>query len=173
MKNVMRIFFERLQKAAVPMLCVVCVVMMAGSFSSCQPNSNTDIPNDDIDISNNDIDMSQIDFSNIENLYEQPLSVIQKCVQGKWKIYAQFGGFVGITYPENKFIEIEGNKLNDNEFQWKSCTHQISDNNFIKTYGIQFLPLEEPSFYFEGIKNDTLSVGQPNWLFGAIWVRIK
>ena len=44
-------------------------LMLAGSFSSCAKK--------------NDIDMSKIDFSNIENLYEQPLPVIQKCVQGK------------------------------------------------------------------------------------------
>ena len=53
------------------------VLVLAGSFSSCE----------------NDIDMSNIDFSNIENLYEQPLPMIQKCVQGEWKLQYTTGGF--------------------------------------------------------------------------------
>jgi hypothetical protein len=48
-------------------------------------------------------DTPETDFSNIENLYEQPLEVIQKCVQGNWKL--QYSSLqylpVGITpYPK-------------------------------------------------------------------------
>ena len=38
---------------------------------------------------------SDIDFSNIENLYEQPLCVIKKCVIGKWKLIITSGNQMG------------------------------------------------------------------------------
>ena len=91
MKNLfIRNPFERLQKGAVVILCIV----LAGTVSSCSSKSESDI------------DMSDIDFSNIENLYEQPLPVIQKCVQGKWKWYVSVGGESGISYHDNIFVDI-------------------------------------------------------------------
>ncbi|MDR2148997.1 MAG: hypothetical protein LBE91_21360, partial [Tannerella sp.] len=57
------------------------IVIFAGLFYSCDKDD--------------DIDMSKIDFSNIENLHEQPLQVIQKCVEGKWLWYSSCCGISG------------------------------------------------------------------------------
>ena len=78
MNKVIKNPFERMQKGAVVALCIV----LAGTFSSCNKKSDSDI------------DMSKIDFSNIENLYEQPLPVIQNAVQGEWQLQFSVGGFV-------------------------------------------------------------------------------
>jgi hypothetical protein len=61
------------------------------------------------DIKDGDIDWSQIDLSNIDNLYVQPLPVIKKVVQGKWKWYVSYGGHSGTDYPENTYVEIKDN----------------------------------------------------------------
>jgi hypothetical protein len=54
-----------------------------------------------------------IDYSNIEDLYAQPLPVIQKCVEGKWKVYKHYvigiGG--GTTYPENSYVYIQADRI--------------------------------------------------------------
>jgi len=54
------------------------ILCLAGSLFSCDKKD--------------DNDMSKIDFNNIEDLYAQPLSVIQKCVEGKWKLQYFAGG---------------------------------------------------------------------------------
>lgn len=114
-----------------------------------------------------------LDMSNIENLYAQPLSVIQKCMQGKWEIKYTYGGFVGIKPEYDKFVEIIGNKMNDQEFQWKECTFQSIDGKLHQTYAPVLKGFEEPSFYFISIKNDSLSVQLPLPNFGQLWIRIK
>ena len=43
------------------------------------------------------IDWSKIDLNNIERLHEQPLPVIQKCIEGKWK----FINIPGVTFPND------------------------------------------------------------------------
>ena len=65
---------------------LIIALILAKSLSSCQVNKEDD-----------DIDMSDIDFSNIENLYEQPLPVIKKAVQGKWKLQYTYKGYEGVT----------------------------------------------------------------------------
>ena len=49
---------------------MILILVLTGSFS-CQKDN---------------IDMFNIDFGNIDNLYAQPLPVIQKCVEGTWKM---------------------------------------------------------------------------------------
>ena len=107
----------------------------------------------------------EIDYSNIENLYEQPLSVIQKCVQGKWKWYAQFGGVVGITYPKNTYVDINDDNLiveyddgsqQKTYFTWKR--YSIDDKRY-KTWVMWDNERDQGIWYFGEIKNDTLSVG--------------
>jgi hypothetical protein len=109
-----------------------------------------------------DIDMSNIDFSNIENLYAQPLPVIQKAVQGKWTVYSSSGGVAGITYPENCFEEYTGHQLIrnlngevlTNSYSWKKKTVIDYDNKEIETYFI--VDGSEWGTFCHGIKNDTL-----------------
>jgi hypothetical protein len=53
-----------------------------------------------------------VDFSNIENLCEQPISVIEKAIQGKWKIVYYKGGLIAnmIQYPDNHLVEFTSDK---------------------------------------------------------------
>jgi hypothetical protein len=39
-------------------------------------------------------------------LYAQPLPVIQKCIQGKWKWHEAFGGVAGISYPKDTYVDM-------------------------------------------------------------------
>ena len=125
------------------------LLVLAGGISSC----------------GKDDDLS---FSNIENLYAQPLSVIQKCVQGKWEVKYTYGGVVGITPEYDKFVEIIGNKINGHEFHWKECTFQGVDGELHQTYAPILEGLEEPIFYFTSIKNDSLSVQLPLPIFSQL-----
>ena len=52
------------------------------------------------------IDMSNVDFNNIPNLYEQPLPVIQKAVQGKWEWRYSRGGSIENIIYNNTFVDI-------------------------------------------------------------------
>ena len=70
------------------------LLLLAGCLSSCGK------------------DKSQIDFSNIENLYAQPLPVIQECVQGKWKwVSISRWGYLGYILLTNTFVEITENSV--------------------------------------------------------------
>ncbi|MDR2423195.1 MAG: hypothetical protein LBD59_00535 [Prevotellaceae bacterium] len=114
-----------------------------------------------------DTDMSQIDFSNIENLYAQPLPVIQKAVQGKWIFYSCCGGDAGCIYPENNLIEFTSNEIItdigaayhlDGKYSWKNKNVQIGE----KVYSTYILWPDEADKtgqqgeVFISIKNDTL-----------------
>jgi hypothetical protein len=124
-------------------------------------------------------EMSDIDFSNIENLYAQPLSVIQKAVQGKWKVYqiSSDGIMYNAQYPGNMFMEFKNDHYivdNDDEsqsvsyFTWK----KLPIENWIDPlYGYKTYVMWEGdvicNWYFERIKNDTLVMGAqraPVWL---------
>ena len=131
------------------------------------------------------LDMTAIDFNNIQNLYEQPLPVIQKCVQGRWKLDTLFGGITGF-YPVDDlgiFIEINGNKWYGEEFQWKKHTAQWPNGNSFKTYVIQGIDEPSPWVFCASIKNDSLAVGYPSFYVfptpcydcytGELWIRTK
>jgi len=154
--------FECLQKGAVVILCIV----LAGTFSSCSSSEN-------------DIDMSDIDFSNIENLYEQPLPVIQKCVQGKWKWYAQYGGDAGVSYSVKTFVDIKNDHIivdYDDESQltfyytWKK---RFVYGNKYETYVMWSTERDAVIWHFESIKNDTLCVGTAVEQIVSVFVRIN
>ena len=110
---------------------------------------------------------NEIDLSNIENLYEQPLHVIQKCVVGKWKWYSQSGGSAGIQYPNSTFVEIHKDLIFMNysdgiqqtvNFTWK--IHAFSNMGIEYTrWVIWETERDQGVWYFEKIKNDTLFVG--------------
>ena len=138
------------------------LLILAVSFSACKKNE--------------DIDMSKIDFSNIENLYEQPLPVIKKAVEGKWKVHCICvnGYFYELIYPENVFLEfkedhyifsdeVDGSK-SVTYFTWKK--QKIEDWSSLlsgyETYMICDNNNEESIYsklYFDTIHNDTLSFG--------------
>ena len=132
---------------------ITVVLFFAGFFYSCGQND--------------DIDLSKIDFSNIENLYTQPLPVIQRCVEGKWKVYAQYGGDAGISYPKDTYVDIYNDHYmvdydDDNQrivyFTWKK--HSFVDKGIeYKTWVMWDNELDEGIYYFVSVRNDTLSVG--------------
>ncbi len=138
------------------------LLVLAGGISSCGKDDD-------------------LDMSNIENLYAQPLSVIQKCVQGKWERKYYVGGIAGQTpVADNVFVEINDNKINGREFQWEKYTISRKDGSSFSTYAIHYIELDEPSLYFGSIEKDMLSIGYigglPNCYdcyTGELWVRIK
>ena len=147
------------------------VLVLAGSFSSCE----------------NDINMSKIDFSNIENLDKQPLPVIQKCVEGKWKWYVQYGGVVGISSSESTFVDIQKNRViidyddgsqHTFNFTWKMYTFVNMRTKYTR-WVIWDNESNQGIWYFNTIKNDTLSVGSvpprgsTYWQFSNGFTRVK
>jgi hypothetical protein len=119
-----------------------------------------------------EIDMSGIDFSNIENLYEQPLPVIQKAIQGKWKVYQliSFGVSFNVDYPEDLYIEFKDNyhviwesegKRDTTYFTWKKTTIENWRNslNGHMTYVMWKKSNYSENWYFNSILNDTLNFG--------------
>ena len=115
-----------------------------------------------------DIDMSSIDFSNIDNLYEQPLPVIQKCVEGKWKWVASFGGNAGVSSFENTYVDIEKDYISMNNgrkhvyYTWKRYNIHNMDDGKYNSWVIWNIELNRGIWYFDSIKNDTLQVGHVN-----------
>jgi len=138
-------------------------LFLAGSMISCTNKQE-------------DIDMSKIDFSNIENLYKQPLPVIQKCVQGKWKWYVSIGGYSGVDYSDNIFVDIKSNYYvieyeNGQQrtifYEWKrrEISFPYSEHPLYKgekTYLMWDKNANEETLsnglFFGSIKNDTLIV---------------
>jgi hypothetical protein len=146
----------------------VIVLILAGSFS-CEKND--------------------IDFSNIEDLYAQPLPVIQKAVQGKWKIYQTCGGVIGCTYPIDCFIENSNNQtiyndelgnIHSSHYSWKKKNIQW-EGRTVTTYVAWADGADETTQAGEiylSIKNDTLysiscSLISDYSVFSSAFVKIK
>jgi ABC-type glycerol-3-phosphate transport system substrate-binding protein len=144
------------------------LLLLAGSFS-CGKEEET------------------IDISNIEDLYSQPLPIIQQCVQGKWNWYASYGGIPGIQYHEDTYVHFADTYYtigrSDEEtqtipFVWKKLKpepqfYNLSYDN--ETYFICY-PGEEgeqPVWYFRSIRNDSLFVGSYSGALYDILVRQK
>ena len=126
------------------------LLILAGSLVSCEEKEN-------------DIDMSKIDFSNIENLHAQPLPVIQKCVQGKWKWYVSYGGLTGVNYPDNTFVTINDEYYiveyyDGTQLQWHFTWKKYPVDAGYKTYVMWNKEQNKAGWYFHSIKNDTLTV---------------
>jgi hypothetical protein len=101
----------------------------------------------------------------IEDLYAQPLSVIQKCVQGKWKWYASYGGFSGVNYSDNTFVDIYDDHYTITYhngmqrtvyFTWKRTTVSHGE---LETWVMWDTLHYKESWYFISIKDGTLRVG--------------
>ncbi|MDH6358395.1 hypothetical protein [Parabacteroides sp. PF5-9] len=129
-----------------------------------------------------DIDLSTIDFSNIENLYAQPLPVIQKCVQGKWKWFVTYGGVVGESYKDNTFVYIYDNhcvitsKNGDQRsfnYIWKKIHMEEYEH---KTWVIWNTDENRGVWCFSSIRNDTIGLGNTNSGYpymAFVWARVK
>jgi hypothetical protein len=106
-----------------------------------------------------------INFHNIENLYAQPLPVIEKAILGKWKIVYDKGGIVAnlVQYRDNYFVEFTANKQYiysspivtvTAEFEWsKGISYYMSvDSMYVMRFNKPFIP----PLVMERIYNDTL-----------------
>ena len=119
-----------------------------------------------------------IDFKNIENLWEQPLSTIKKCVEGKWKwIHTTRWGANGAIRLTDVFVEITEDQViiiseNYNSLQITSRSFTYKWEKKRKTYEYVF-PLDYITYvmcnieqdnglynewHFEQIQNDRLIV---------------
>jgi hypothetical protein len=100
----------------------------------------------------------------IEDLYAQPLSIIQECVQGKWKIDVEYGGILGSQYLENTFVDIHDNyciftsydgSQRISYYMWKKCTVLYGE---FETWVMWDTEYDQELMYFMSIRNDTLTV---------------
>jgi len=137
------------------------LLLLTECFSSCQKDE--------------DIDWSNIDISNIENLYEQPLPVIKKCIQGKWRWTMITGRCTTMAQSIiNTFVEISENnvvitsegynpvKIPNTTFSysWKRVKIDVSLNprHTITTYSLWPRKKGINAWWFFGIINDILIV---------------
>ena len=52
--------------------------------------------------------LNNIDYSNIDNLYAQPLWLIQNCIHGKWKVIETYRRqYDPFRYPTGLFVDID------------------------------------------------------------------
>ena len=140
---------------------LVITLIAAGNLSSCANNED-------------------IDFSNIENLFQQPLPVIQECVQGKWKwvsVYYPSGGdlftitsgyrmndvYVEIT--EDKVVTIRSRSespfLDDDPIFYEEFSYVWETKKTIDGYSsfvMWDIERDQGVLYFHKIQKDTLSV---------------
>jgi len=109
------------------------------------------------------------------------LPVIKKVVQGKWKVYVQYGGVVGISYPKDTYVEINSDHcITTNPFEQYSFNvtweKLYVDYMGCKTWVMQDRESNEGGLCFSSIKNDSLGVGgmyPTNQLMGNVWVKVK
>ena len=133
------------------------VLILTGSTSSCK---------------NDDIDISKIDFSNIEDLYAQPLPVIQKCVEGRWQ-WTEIctWGVVGEFRLTHTFVDITKDSVIvtqngydpahlDNRFSysWKKKKTLSDYTSYVMWNNEQ----KSGEWYFDKIQNDSLFVHSYN-----------
>ena len=129
----------------------ILILTLIGFCTSCQKKDEAAI------------DMSNIDFSNIENLYEQPLPVIQKCVEGKWRLQYKIGGLIHqkIIDSLDNYMYIYNDRIVMGHNQRVIIDSPITWEKMKSIYGYDTYFLNsnhEISFFFLEIKNDTLVV---------------
>jgi len=126
---------------------------------------------------NSDMDMSKIDFSNIDNLYDQPLPIIQKCLEGKWQ---WTGNSVGILASINTNTSVDVTKKSviivyddGSEYTFSYSWKKKDIYTGITTYVLWNNEQNEGWVYFDNIKNDTLCVMSYTAVGYLVWVKIK
>ena len=136
----------------IALLAVACIAF------SC--NNSKDIPDD--------IDRPKTEPLTIENLHAQPLPVIQKCVEGKWKwILITFYGFFGGGTLNNTFINItedevvvtqEGYDIANLSGTFTYCWEEKKTLSGYTTYVMWNKEQDRGEWFFDKILNDTLYV---------------
>ena len=134
-----------MKKVVIKFLEVTAILLfLAGNFFSCKDDTNK----------------SDLEFSNIENLYAQPLPVIQKCVEGEWKcIQIYTTGYTGgLHYPTNIFLNITNDSVivtgYSPFFQVNSFSYSWVKTETVSGYTTYVM--EGSGWFFEKIRNDTL-----------------
>ena len=131
------------------------VMLLAAALSSCseKPENENEVE---------DRYKPKIVYTNYEKLYEQPLSVIQECVLGKWKWILTCGGYVGCVKPSNAFIELCYDHV---LITYSDARQNTFYHRWIKLYVEEvqqeiYVMLNDSGNgrYFTSIKNDTLEV---------------
>ena len=89
------------------------LVIMSISCDSSMKEENLQIEYSKEQNAKEHIDMSNIDFNNIENLFAQPLPVIQKCLEGQWNLLYSYGGLMGETITDTlgNYIQITKERI--------------------------------------------------------------
>ena len=123
------------------------------------------------------------EFCNIEDLYAQPLHIIQKCLHGEWKVLRiSRWGYIGSLYPTNTIVNIDTLNKNvaimANEHEHFMIMNGILNSPFsyyweskevyspgigtrppcYVTYVMQNSTQRIEGWYFDKIINDTLHV---------------
>jgi hypothetical protein len=127
----------------------------------------------------------EIEIEPVMTLYDKPLSTIKKVIEGRWQWYVSYGGFAGISYPDNTFVEFredrytieyEDGSQRTVHFTWKKLL--IADREY-RTYVMWNREENRGGWYFDSIANDTLHIGidvPPNtfdFISGHAFVRAK
>ena len=153
------------------MLKLIMLLAITCIFLSCNNDSNGDI-----------------DRPNIEDLYAQPLPVIQKCVQGKWKWIEISGicGFIGVNYPGNTIVNITKDRVvttGDNDTLNQACTFSYRwEKDSVQwgytTYVMWNNEKNKGEWYFDKIQNDSLyihdfTLGPCGYILSYLFKRIN
>lgn len=159
------------------------LLMLISAFTACSTDNDFSIDDEIEKVTDDEIDMSLIDFSNIKNLYAQPLPVIQKCVQGKWKWIVRFSGIGGFVKIDFGLVEITENKImgfneiiDDNvilkkdvqEFIWK-----LSEYRGALGYVAWGTEYDGPICVFNSIQNDTMRVTGYYYRDNSFWFDVQ
>ena len=146
--------------------------MLVCAFTACSKSNNIDeVIDENIDTK---FDMSLIDISNIDNLYAQPLPVIQKCLEGNWSLVFTYGGIEGKTIVDvlDSFMQITKERIvigdNANGVRTNSLIEWIKlekfyDNRDAHVIGYNYTggtksPVYGNHLFPYSIKSDTLLV---------------
>jgi len=143
---------------------LITLFFLAGNFITCKDiarveeiDKNID---SDIDI---DINTSSVDFSNIENLYAQPLLIIRKCVVGEWEWISYHNGITGFITIRNGLIQITDEKMiglfgvDIQNYTWRLQKVREGIDGIV-TYVAWNTENDEPICFFDRIQNDTMYV---------------
>ena len=114
-------------------------------------------------------------------LYAQPLPVIKKAIEGKWKVYSTMGGVVGLQYHNEVYKTFYDNKhiLENYDENIFSTTYYVWKKKNIDILGCKTYVMcseyivEGWEHYFYSLKNDTLISNSSNGEVQIIYIKPK